>query len=960
MFRQVTKLSFISALAALSVCVQAQDVCLPLPNWGWYACLEPPDPYSDDFAPWPIAEYSPTPSGGCDDAPLMNITLGQSGSATYGPTFCFDPGFSMAITGGIGFGIGSIGSIQTERDNFMMLTFGMPLEPGNAGGYAAVIKGDNRTRIPGGDWPLFFRGLSDRYILAEATVDNVLVGLRVDVVGDAARLHWTLTNLDGEPAQLGLWFGNFIAMMDQTGEIRGFIEGALGARRAYTFIPGQLTPVRETRWLRAGNPDIFPTAVHFDWSQEEPYGLRIENEPSSSTIDPITGETDAERADEFVLGIQGATATGVSLVGELNEVATFPDTMFPIVVNEPGIQQSDLPWQDNPAYIQKYYPETVLAGGRREIVQYFRTTWGQSNYLPPYAIVVDAPRIFNHDPAGLNQLTPNPATVRVWVDNIRGFTGAEEEIPLVNVRITLDLNETTGITMVGGAKVQTKLISRIDAKRYGFVDFQIQADGILPGTFPYTVRVEAPPGPSKSIDGTMQVMTQPKIDFEPGANLVSMPWLFDNTAWTSILGLSQPTQFQAFAWDAVQQGYVFTTSAERGKAAWIVIKDASVTTSPLMLQSDPEKPTDMDAGGLLVQLQQGWNMIGNPYSYPIELGGIVGVTAGDPTRTYSWRELVDGGFVSGALAYWDSDAIPPSYKFISGITAQMQPQVGYWIFVQDIGLTLKFPRVSIEGAILNDGFGGFSASREWKQTDKQWRLMLVARNSNEIDDQNFVGVAATAKASKETRIYEPPMGPIQRLAASIAAPTAGGTRMAQTLSERSGRQEWTMLVESKDAGQVTVTWPNMSTVPKNVRFRMVDSATGTTRDMRKVSGYTFEAEAGTTRQIKVQAEPGTVSRAVIGNVVVSRPGRDRTAPFTINYTLSASATTTVRILGAGGKEIFTATRGRADRAGENTVSWAMRDNANRAVAPGAYRVEIVAETGDGERVRKIVPINVVR
>ena len=36
------------------------------------------------------------------------------------------------------------------------------------------------------------------------------------------------------------------------------------------------------------------------------------------------------------------------------------------------------------------------------------------------------------------------------------------------------------------------------------------------------------------------------------------------------------------------------------------------------------------------------------------------------------------------------------------------------------------------------------------------------------------------------------------------------------------------------------------------------------------------------------------------------------------------------------------------------------DNANRAVAPGTYRVEILAETPDGERVRKIVPVNVIR
>ena len=82
--------------------------------------------------------------------------------------------------------------------------------------------------------------------------------------------------------------------------------------------------------------------------------------------------------------------------------------------------------------------------------------------------------------------------------------------------------------------------------------------------------------------------------------------------------------------------------------------------------------------------------------------------------------------------------------------------------------------------------------------------------------------------------------------------------------------------------------------------------------------------------------------------------------MTISYALSADALVSVRILSATGKEIYTVTRGRADDAGENTVTWALRDNANRAVAPGTYRVEILAETPNGERVRKIVPINVIR
>ena len=114
------------------------------------------------------------------------------------------------------------------------------------------------------------------------------------------------------------------------------------------------------------------------------------------------------------------------------------------------------------------------------------------------------------------------------------------------------------------------------------------------------------------------------------------------------------------------------------------------------------------------------------------------------------------------------------------------------------------------------------------------------------------------------------------------------------------------------------------------------------------------------RELTISVEPGGSVRPVIGNVIVTRPGRDNNAPVTISYALSADALVTVRVLSGSGKEVYTVTRGRADSAGENNVTWQLRDSANRAVAPGTYNIEILAETPTGERVRKLVPVTVIR
>ncbi len=943
-----------------------------LPGGGWDICQG--GPTSPDYN---VSEIND--NGGPqipDDTPLFQTSLGIAGTVQFLHD-CVGPGLDpVVVSGRYGFGSGSVGSIQSHVDDYMMYTYGMPDFPGNCFAYSCIVQDGTpdqpatKSLFGSVPFPIFFVGLSDRYMIAEETINSLDVKLNIDVLGDAARYDWLITNTLATPTTIGMWSGAWPSLKPTSGPPAGFITGAAGATRLFIGIPNQRPSILETRWTRIANPTVYPPYVDFDYAQDQPYGLRIETGPSPSTTDPVTLASDATQSDEFELGFQGEVVSPPGLLGRSNDPGpTFPDSMFPFVHNEPGIQRSDLPFIDDPAYVIKYFPTNVAGGGKKEIVQYYRDTWGQSSYASPYTLVVDAPKVFNYDLNGLNNLTPNPATVRVWVDNIKGFSTAEQELPLENVQITLDLRNSPALTFVGGGKVQTKTIAKINSRKINFVDFTVQADGILSGDQSMTVTSVAPPGPVKTLVATTSISTTPRIPVVAGANLVTIPWTFTNSSWDAILGLSEPTQFQAFDWDPVQQGYVLSTSAQRSKGTWLVIEDPSVIPAGnIVLQSNPQRPNDMQPQGPnspdIVQLKSGWNLIGDPFPYPILLGELVGVSAGDPTKTVSWTDMVDSGFVSGALAYWDTSTSPPGYKFISGNDVMMQPNVGYWIYVNDIGLTLEFPWVFLEGAQTVPSPAAFAKralAHNWVQSDSQWRLMMAARTTNEIDDQNFIGKAASAQASKMLKIYKPPMTPSQSLGVSIDSDKVGETRLAQSLLSTTGAQQWKVNVLAKKAGEVTLTWPNMNTVPKNVMFRLTDSATNTSRDMRRTSGYTFTAAANSTRVFTIQAQPGTASKAVIGNVVVTQGrGLDRNAPFTISYTLSSSATTTVRILGAGGQEIFTATRGRADVVGENTATWAMRDNANRAVAPGIYRVEITAETSDGQRVRKIVPVNVIR
>jgi hypothetical protein len=375
-------------------------------------------------------------------------------------------------------------------------------------------------------------------------------------------------------------------------------------------------------------------------------------------------------------------------------------------------------------------------------------------------------------------------------------------------------------------------------------------------------------------------------------------------------------------------------------------------------------PSDQEEGGLLVSLHQGWNLIGNPYSYSVPLNQLLVVAEDSPKDSYTWIDAVANNFVQSSMIHWERDDNIPNggmYVYTQGSNDVLNPHAGYWIYVSTFKpVRISWPAVFAPGL---PNSGRALSDPAWTQNDRQWRLQLSARSTTGIDGQNYVAVVQDKKKASQYTLRKPPAAPGQAVELYIEDQIDGKTvHMTQAVTERAVRKEWNVNVKTKAAGDVTVTWPNLPSVPRNMRFRVTDLASGEAHDLRSVSGYTFHMAAAGVRKLKLTMEPGGSARPVIGNVLVSSPGRSKgaNAPVTVSYALSADALVTVRILSGQGKEVFTVTRGRADGAGQNSVTWAMRDIANRTVAAGVYRVEILAETPNGERVRRVVPINVTR
>lgn len=927
------------------------------------------------FADWGAVCAGPAPRTSTDygvqgiATRLFAAVMGVSGTYTYNsntatPPGCFGSTITGPTSGRIGFGAGLDGSVQTTLDDGMGFTWGFPAGVVGSSAYA-IIREDNTPSLFGANgFNTSFRGASDTYFYGRTVNGNFQVDLRVDIVGDAARCNWKFTNLDTTASHtLALGYGSTVALFSETqqasrgaGPWGGTNIGPSGLPEGtYVTIPGYKPPRVEQRWVKSTDPAGYPSSVYFNFDQQNGYGIRVDNTANDATTDLSDPNQSLTASDAFVIGSAFFLLGWPSVTAPTDFQASsgaaagpgYPNGYPGFIFQEP---RSDSLFATDDGYIQFWNAQSVSPGGSRIINSFYRTTWGDSLYGKPYSVVVDTPKLINLSQADANTFAQNPFTIRVWVDNNRGFSTIDQELPLQDVQVQLLL--PSGLTAVGAS---TKTINRIDARTQGFVDFTVQADDYAAGDLQYQVKISPTPGPQKTVTGTIQVVSQPKITLQTDANLVTMPWTFTSPTWETILNLVPDQDFRAFTWDPVQKGYLVSTGPDRGYGTWIVSNLGTLSES---LGGSPTTPTDYlpsTQGAPLITLKPGWNLIGNPYHVAFQLGEMVGVSNANPSQSYTYADLVKQGIISGSLAFWDTGT--QNYGFIQKASDKVEPQKGYWVYVySSADVIIRYPVIyQVNVRSITD------TSKPWQQTDKQWRLQLAARSKSSADTQNYVGIASSSANAKSLVVNEPPMAPLKSaLSLSIDPGTTSTTKLAQSFADTVGRQEFTVNVDSREAGAVTVTWPNLSTIPKNVRVKLVDTATGETRDLRKVSGYTFNAEANLTRVFKIQIEPSTVSKAMIGAITVVGDTKAPGAAVRMSYTLTSDATTTVRILGNTGKQVAVLASGRADKAGQNEVVWNLRDQANRAVAPGTYRAEIVVEGADGERVRKITPIIVSR
>lgn len=930
-----------SALAVLSAGAFAQ---------GWAGeCLDPMNtaPYSTPF----IVNGPPT-------TPLIGAIVGGGGTVTYGGTTgpCYGPtARTLENQGRFAFGIPGGGSVQNGFDNGLALTMGWPTDPVGDYTYAMMTTGENPNtgRLFGENAIGFFGGASKRYaIFATTVVDTggATVGqcqLEIKILADAARMRWRFFNTGATTNSFGLIWVYAPWMRSGGTDHFGFnqantnVISASGIAKDVDRYMGYISfddgmPIRTEKKREQTDPN-FPKQVRALFGQTEAYGTVLDNGPTAST-------PDASIADFVKVGAWSQTG--------INNTVNFNLYFDPTgTVDDNDWLLSNGAPHGGAQIVQRFNQTLVQAGGFSDIVHYIRGPWSTGSYTDPYTVVLDAPRAI-HYAAGAQNLGPQPMQIRAWIDN--QYATIDREVPLVNVSVRINL--PAGLSL-GIGETQVKNFATILPNQLQAIDWNVVSDGETYGDLPISITVNSTPGPSKTISTSIRIAAKPTMSFVAGPNMVTFPYSFGSSTLDSILGLTSGVDYVAYGWDPLLRAYVPTTNVQRGVGTWVIPNNA-INSFDLL---GANLPGDIDTGGTFVNLQPGWNLIGNPYNYGVPVNQLFGVPEDNNVDSMTWQQMVQSEYVSSALTYFQPNgALPGGGSYvITPSNPVMEPHRAYWLFVRAARpVRLIWPPLFQETL---PNAARSNVVERFAQSDREWRLQLSARSTNGFDAENYIGVVTDRNKAKLLQLPKAPEAPGAQLELAVIAEFMGQpTRMAQSISDRQGKQEYKLQVKSESTGDVTVTWPNLPSLPRNLRAKIVDDLTGDKRDLRASSGYTFRMDQPGTRTFTIQVEPSGNSRPTIGNVIVQPSSRENNSPMVINYSLSADALVTVRILSSTGKEVYMVTRSRADNAGENSATWTLKDNANRAVAPGTYKVEILAETPNGERVRKIVPVNVIR
>jgi len=413
-----------------------------------------------------------------------------------------------------------------------------------------------------------------------------------------------------------------------------------------------------------------------------------------------------------------------------------------------------------------------------------------------------------------------------------------------------------------------------------------------------------------------------------------------------------------------------TTTLDIQEGFWLLGRAATLDIAGTLPHGDRSIP-----------LQAGWNMVAAPYEATMD--SLQVDNAGD-VRSLPDAEIA--GWVSATFYY--SDYWTGSY---STLTIYQTPAdtlslwYGYWVLAGvDCSLIVPEPVG-----------GGGTATTASQHTPAQpaWAFDIRASSGSSVDS---VTIAAADAASDDFDGFgldrpKPPAAPGEgrvRMVlraegwrgtrASQRSPASQSSRASPPYNKAPGRQmpwaselatetkgigqaeaEWQFTVSGGVGGeQVTLSWPELSRLPKDRVAILKDRDTSKRTFMRTRAQYEFAAPgAHASRGFTV-----TVKRAQEGALLISGLTAllTRAGTWDIGFNLSADAAVDARIYNIAGRRVADIGHAQQLPRGSGSLIWNARSLTHTHVPAGVYLLRLTARTAAGEQASAVTVLQVQR
>ncbi len=397
--------------------------------------------------------------------------------------------------------------------------------------------------------------------------------------------------------------------------------------------------------------------------------------------------------------------------------------------------------------------------------------------------------------------------------------------------------------------------------------------------------------------------------------------------------------------------YVNAATFELGKGYFLESLN-SATSLALIERGTPAPLGD----SFPIQLREGWNMIGTPFNFPLNLYGLKIREADGSIVDITAAQAGSNPAIGGALWTYDSGGYQLAYT--------LDPFRGYWIRAFR-SVTLLVPPSARQDRSVTIGKGRSPFSNA---SGDGWSLDLLAKAGTVHSAPSRIGVTRTASDTYDRfKLESPPIIGNDVVTLTSEHTDWGGKNGKYSLDMRSASnatQTWEFTVASNLRNTpLTIQWPAIATVPGKVELVLTDLDNKTTLDMRTRSSYTLPGtQENMPRHLRVEMRRASrQSLEVLGlAAVINRNAGTRAATSAaISYQVTADAETQVTIL-QNGKRIRTLETGRYRSAGSADALWDLKDEKGLPVGSNQYTVEVRASDSKGRTRRQVVPLLITR